>query len=45
MRFIPLFKLPQTEYFMVTWESRKNKKKKFSRPAAIQKYATAAAAP
>jgi len=28
MRFIPLFKLPQTEHYMVTWKSRKNKTKK-----------------
>jgi hypothetical protein len=41
MRFIPLFELPQTEHFMVTWKAGKRKSAIF-RPKAIQNYAAAA---
>jgi len=43
MRFIPLFKLRQTEHFMGTWKAGKTKENSIFRPTAIQKYAAAAA--
>jgi len=44
MRFIPLFKLLQTEHFVGTWKAGKTKENRIFRPTAIQRYAAAGAA-